>query len=92
MKFTSLFLIQLFIEREKIFSVVMIHQHNSDTGVIIKKIINMYVVEKKKTKNGISRNLQETPVIITHLQRLITENKMKLLLKNEVSETWREIS
>lgn len=26
----------------------MIHQHNSDTGVIIKKIINMYVVEKKK--------------------------------------------
>lgn len=71
----------------------MIHQHNSDTGVIIKKIINMYVVEKKKTKNGISRNLQETPVIIrTHLQRLITENKMKLLLKNEVSETWPEIS
>ena len=26
----------------------MIHQHNSDTGVIIKKIINMYVVEKKE--------------------------------------------
>ena len=26
----------------------MIHQHNSDTGVIIKKIINMYVVEKEK--------------------------------------------
>lgn len=26
----------------------MIHQHNSDTVVIIKKIINMYIVEKKE--------------------------------------------
>ena len=48
MKLKSLFLIQLFIVREKIFSVVMIHQHNSDTVVIIKKIINMYIVEKKE--------------------------------------------
>lgn len=69
----------------------MIHQHNSDTGVIIKKIINMYVVEKKKDQKWDLKKPTRDPSNNNTLTKT-TENKMKLLLKNEVSETWREIS
>lgn len=69
----------------------MIHQHNSDTGVIIKKIINMYVVEKKKDQKWDLKKPTRDPSNNNTLTKT-TENKMKLLLKNEVSETWPEIS